>query len=620
MIAKVTFGADAGVLVRYVTGSDGEHDVGTIEYRNLIAAEARGASREMAVHRSRGAVKPYMHLILSWPRHERPTSELMVAAMTEALRRLGLGDHQAVIATHKEKEHLHVHAVVNRAGPDLRAWETWRSYERIMAVVREVERDLGFELYVGPERATRQQAERAKARESRIYERSGKEPGLKGDGPAKDDLASRLGPDVRKTIRNARSWAGLHAALNAQYSLAIDEYVDARNPRRRGLQIVDQRTGNRCPASAIGSDFGRAALERRLGSFEPHCADQEKDADRQRHERESLRPRPERATRGRRDGADDLYGEFRAERDAKAASRRAAMADHRSASRRERERIRDERRETIRRFRSAGVRGTALKALQSVVAFEAAKAREELAAQARAGRSAVYREHRTPTWSEFVRDRARAGDQRAIEYLWRRRVLSDRDADEKCFTGSEMPPQISVLADLRASVDERTGSVSYFRGADLAFIDRGSEIALSRWPNDNALAAALKVAASKWGAVTIVGDERFTTQSLEMAAQLGIRVTNPELRERYDQLIAQGTKSAKSVPLAVRVGMQITGKVLVVDGNEIEIDRGRGQVARMHLADVSLLRVGEVTRIHGTSSGWIRDRNFARDIDHDNER
>ncbi len=56
---------------------------------------------------------PVLHFSLSWHPDEKPTAERMKIAAREALKVLGLDEHQAVILAHNDEPHPHVHVLVN---------------------------------------------------------------------------------------------------------------------------------------------------------------------------------------------------------------------------------------------------------------------------------------------------------------------------------------------------------------------------------------------------------------------------------------------------------------------------------------------------------------------------
>lgn len=100
---------------------------------NLISASAAQAWREMiwttkhadTLKRESGqssagrkAELPVYHLSLSWAPDETPGREEMVSTARDALKTLGLENHQALIVCHNDEPHSHVHILVNRVNPE----------------------------------------------------------------------------------------------------------------------------------------------------------------------------------------------------------------------------------------------------------------------------------------------------------------------------------------------------------------------------------------------------------------------------------------------------------------------------------------------------------------------
>lgn len=68
--------------------------------------------------RGRKNTKPVLHYSLSWAASDNPTPEHMRETALSSLKALKLDQHQALIAAHGDKDHLHVHIVVNTVHPD----------------------------------------------------------------------------------------------------------------------------------------------------------------------------------------------------------------------------------------------------------------------------------------------------------------------------------------------------------------------------------------------------------------------------------------------------------------------------------------------------------------------
>ncbi len=67
--------------------------------------------------RGRKNTKPVLHISLSWAADEKPDHDHMKSTARSALDALGLSEHQAVMAAHGDKDHLHIHIVVNTIHP-----------------------------------------------------------------------------------------------------------------------------------------------------------------------------------------------------------------------------------------------------------------------------------------------------------------------------------------------------------------------------------------------------------------------------------------------------------------------------------------------------------------------
>lgn len=99
---------------------------------NLSVDDASRAWREMArtatnaealkwdagvVLTGRKGQNPVYHLTLSWAKDEDPDREQMIAAGRDALKALGMENHQALFVCHNDEPQPHIHILVNRVDP-----------------------------------------------------------------------------------------------------------------------------------------------------------------------------------------------------------------------------------------------------------------------------------------------------------------------------------------------------------------------------------------------------------------------------------------------------------------------------------------------------------------------
>ena len=66
---------------------------------------------------------------------------------------------------------------------------------------------------------------------------------------------------------------------------------------------------------------------------------------------------------------------------------------------------------------------------------------------------------------------------------------------------------------------------------EVAFVDRGECITLHDGAREASTLAALQLAAAKWGAFVVTGDDAFKRRCAWLAAEHGFPVVNPELQD-----------------------------------------------------------------------------------------
>ncbi|MDE1996084.1 MAG: hypothetical protein KGI75_26535, partial [Rhizobiaceae bacterium] len=90
--------------------------------------------------------------------------------------------------------------------------------------------------------------------------------------------------------------------------------------------------------------------------------------------------------------------------------------------------------------------------------------------------------------------------------------------------------------------DGRVGAV--------AFTDHGDRVEIGNWRDRETVLAALQLGAEKWGDLTVNGTDRYKALAVELAAEHGFRLTNPELQ---DALSAAGDRIANQRPKEANV-------------------------------------------------------------------
>ena len=108
---------------------------------------------------------PVYHLSLSWIPGEHPTKAEMIETGRAALSSLGYQEHEAVFAAHGDKEHVHLHMVVNRIHPVTgKTLNPKDDHKTLQRWAHEYDKARGLE-WRSPARAAKYENEKAKKAE-----------------------------------------------------------------------------------------------------------------------------------------------------------------------------------------------------------------------------------------------------------------------------------------------------------------------------------------------------------------------------------------------------------------------------------------------------------------------
>lgn len=107
--------------------------------------------------RNARVAKPVYHLAISFDPGDRVDRATMEHVADRILGALGLSEHQALIVAHQDREHPHLHLMVNRVHPETGlAWSRWQDQRVVQRVLREEELALGLRQVPGRLAATPQ--------------------------------------------------------------------------------------------------------------------------------------------------------------------------------------------------------------------------------------------------------------------------------------------------------------------------------------------------------------------------------------------------------------------------------------------------------------------------------
>lgn len=250
-----------GVLAYLESGSRQQPDadrVAWISFRNLAGvddpAEAAKVMRAMAAENERVA-RPVYHFGLSLQPGEHLDRPRWEDAIDKVLRRMGLADHQAVLVSHRDSGHEHVHIVVNRVGPTVAAWSIHDDVVKAREVVRQVERDLSLSR-TGPRDLPAHELTSGAYQEAL---RTGRQP-----------LSDRVRESAAGTFAAATSWRDLEDRL-AQAGFRLQAAS-----RGSGLLVTDghhtaslSRVDRSLSGPRLAERFGSTFREHRLQVPDP---------------------------------------------------------------------------------------------------------------------------------------------------------------------------------------------------------------------------------------------------------------------------------------------------------------------------------------------------------------
>jgi hypothetical protein len=508
--APKTLAANVRDLADYIAGLRAGGDGEKVELRgglNFLAIDHDGQVQEMIdlAQVARRDAKPVQHWILSWREGEQPTPAQADEAVKVLLEEIGLADHQAIYALHSDTHNWHLHLAINRVHPET---------EKVVTVNKGYDHKVAHRAIARIELRQRWQPE-ARALytpdaqdELKLVKRLGDERQPSARALAFEEYvgarsAERIAmEEAAPIIRRAGSWRELHEMLGA-VGMRFEEKGSGAL-----LWVGDQPV----KASTAGRDCSMSALQKRLGEFE-----------------RSLGPLPSPllqkvAARPLVPAAPLLasYLEQR-QRFSEERAKSAASEDRQRAEwRRLLDRQRQERAHILRGSWTG--KGDLLNALRSLTATQQAQEKADLWDRHKRERAVTARDRgRFPSYEDWL---ARSDRQAADE--WRHRFRRPAAIEGSRF---DQPTPRDIRA-VTAVLDR--GSVHYHLASasrSPAFTDRGKTIDIHQGRNREAVLAALQLSAQKWGEFWIRGDAQFKRICVELAAEHGFKITNPELRQ-----------------------------------------------------------------------------------------
>ena len=510
MAAPKSLAANVRDLADYIAGPQAGGDGEKVERRgglNFLAIDHDGQVQEMidlaAV--ARRDAKPVQHWILSWREGEQPTPAQADEAAKMFLDELGLADHQAIYALHSDTHNWHLHLAINRMHPETEKLVTVnKSYDHKVAhrAVARIELRQRWQPEAGALYAPDAQGE-IKLAKRLGDERQPSARALAFEEHAGARSAERIAiEEAAPIIRRARSWRELHQTLGATGMRFEKKGSGAL------LWIGDQPV----KASAAGRDCSMSALQKRLGEFEPTVTPLPSPPLQKVAARPLVPAAPLLAS----------YLEQRQRFWEERVKPAAYAGRQRTEWRRLLDRQRQERAHILRG--SWKGKGDALNTFRSLIATQQAQEKADLRDRHKRERAAMARDREPfPSYEDWL---ARSDRQAADE--WRHRPR--RPATIQGWRFDQPTPR-----DIRAVTAVLDGGRVHYHlpksGRSPAFTDRGKTIDIHQGRNREAVLAALQLSAQKWGEFWIRGDAQFKRICVELAAEHGFKITNPELQQ-----------------------------------------------------------------------------------------
>ena len=507
------------------------------------------------------------HLVISFRPGENPPQEVLDVIEERMCTALGYGEHQRVSAVHYDTDNVHIQIAINKVHPKTHNIHTpYNDYKIRTAVCQELEKEFGLEK--DNHRASKTRSENNAADMER---HSGRESLL---GWIKRECADQL--------KSAANWQELHQAMR-QNGLEL---------RQKGNGfVITGPDGLAVKASSVDRSLSRAALEKKLGSFESSIPDTKPsrlspEAIKQRFgsavhvKRPGERPPPIRENRqvhlgeipvmsinnGKRyegkplgsQGASTsvLYGRYQSEQQRLTAARNEALR----LAKVKRDRLIENAKRTGRLKRAAikllkgpGVNKRHLYGLASKALGEEL---ERANAIYKKDRQAAYDIHKRRTWADWLQFKAAGGDDEALKTLRQRNAQQARK--EANILHGDKVKKDGRIPGLKPDSVTKEGTIIY-RVGESAIRDGGKRLDVSRDAGDDGLHAALLMAKHRYGdKLTVNGSFEFKKRIVAVAAarELDVSFADPEL-EKLRQIL---TKKAAREREYIHIPFEQRGK------------------------------------------------------------
>jgi len=504
-----------GSLLDYIT-ADGHKEAEKTEFTaacgDFLSDSPQGRRAEMVAlaQEAKRSKDPVDHWLLSWKEGEQPTHAQCREAVELLKKNLGMSaSHLAVFALHRNTDNYHLHIVLNRVHPEtLQVSDKGWCIDRAHKALAEIVQVQGWEA----EQNARYGKASSQAHTLPILDHAAM-PSTRArdyENATGAKSAERIAIEQAAPIlKAARSWSEVHERLGL---------LEMRYEQKGSGALV--WVGEiAVKASICGREFSRKRMEERLGEYKEGSS--------------SLRQ----ITRNK--DAEDLYPNMPATSAAYRAARGQHFKEKNAAQTSQYAAHHAERMKQLEAFRvertqlNTGAKwsGASLNVARSLLAAEHAKRRAALAEKQKREKKELREKFgQFVTYEEYLRS---IGEEQLAE-RWRYRKNTTQAAS---ILGEDEPePEERDIRDFTAqvqfSVKDRIAAIHYCANNapdHISFTDVGRRIDVWQQQDEAAVLAALQLGAQKWGVLTITGPNEFKHLCASLAAQHGIRISNPEL-------------------------------------------------------------------------------------------
>lgn len=185
--------------------------------------------------------KPTKHVTLGWHPDEEPSPEEMIAAVESYLGHMGWSKHEAILFAHDDKDHPHVHILLNRIDPENGTalddgFDKRRSQEWALAYERE--HGIFCEQRLLPEEERTPSPTRATWEALREYEKAD----MAAENALRKFEADYMAREENRKILDSEEWKILKASQRAEreafFAEGKEQYSEIRNQAYREVREI----------------------------------------------------------------------------------------------------------------------------------------------------------------------------------------------------------------------------------------------------------------------------------------------------------------------------------------------------------------------------------------------